>query len=1012
MIPVYLSFQAFGPYVKKQEIEFSNFENSGVFLIHGITGSGKTTILDAITYALYGKSSGGQRGDITAMRCQMAKEDIPTEVDFIFRVAGKTYRFTRTINIRTKRNGTKEYSVTQNAMYEDRNGIFIPFFENPKIKDVEQKACSIIGLNHEQFIQVIMLPQGKFEKLLVAKSEEKEEILVTLFNAQKWQEAAEWICSRAKDISRDISVKREGINVMLKTENAETTEDLIAQAEHLSLEIAATAAVISGISSELEQKKTNLQLQNDLFGLFEEMARTEKELKIIREQENTVAILSSKLEKGRKAISVEQKYSLAMSAHNQFKEASARLENEKQKNSAYALSCEKLQASLEELKKGEERIEMLRENKIKTENLADVYRQITSSRAEADAQGKTYEEMKSQEAAKQDMLAAKRIKLKQYAEKKEYIFNNYSVKLPELREKFEKLKVLDKKSTEIDETKLEIQKIEIYLKKLKGALEKNRTEVLLHKEKFDRAYSGYIRQTAFLLSENLEDGLPCPVCGSIHHPMKAEKSAEEADENLISEIRAQLDSLNGEAAELNNQIAVIDASKSSKAEKLQGLEEERHETLMSLGNFRKEDILSELKTAQDEAGKLNTITQEHKRLAEETDLLEKELSTISLRLTEQSRLKEESAAAYNSLCSRKIEGIEDEAALNKRLSSLKKEIMSYEQELSLLSEKKLIMDKDLSSSNAKLKLMDEDLQAKTAEYENKKAEYLETLMAYGFADTQEFKQCLASQDTLDEWDKKVQNYIIEKGSVEKNLERLSKLTQNKEKPDIEYLKKDVLLLESKLKGLEKQSALQNDKKSRFEKTIRRIEKEQQLLLELIRKYDSYNSFGVTLRGDKGISLRRYVLGVMLSSVTAEANRLLKNVHDGRYQLCRTLEGSGRARKAGLELEVFDGYSGEKRSVSGLSGGEKFLVSLALSLGLSAVVQAQSGGIKIDTMFIDEGFGSLDTSSIGDAMNILGSVKGSKRLVGIISHVQLLKETIESSITVQKDRNGSTLLINN
>ncbi|MGB4438146.1 MAG: AAA family ATPase, partial [Sedimentibacter sp.] len=156
MIPIKLSFQAFGPYVKKQEIEFDKFESSGVFLIHGITGSGKTTILDAITYALYGKSSGGQRGDITAMRCQMAKEEIPTEVEFIFKVSEKTYKFTRNIIIKTKRNGSKDYNVTQNAMFLNKDGIFVPFFENPKIKDVEQKSCEIIGLNHEQFIQVIM----------------------------------------------------------------------------------------------------------------------------------------------------------------------------------------------------------------------------------------------------------------------------------------------------------------------------------------------------------------------------------------------------------------------------------------------------------------------------------------------------------------------------------------------------------------------------------------------------------------------------------------------------------------------------------------------------------------------------------------------------------------------------------------------------------------------------------------------------------------------------------------
>ena len=173
MTPIKLIFQAFGPYVKKQELDFNRFADSGVFLIHGITGSGKTTILDAITYALYGKSSGGQRGDITAMRCQMADEDMPTEVEFIFKISEKTYKFTRSIRIRTKRNGSKDYNVTQNAMFLNRDNVFVPFFENPKIKDVEQKAWELIGLTHEQFIQVIMLPQGKFEKLLMAKSDEK-----------------------------------------------------------------------------------------------------------------------------------------------------------------------------------------------------------------------------------------------------------------------------------------------------------------------------------------------------------------------------------------------------------------------------------------------------------------------------------------------------------------------------------------------------------------------------------------------------------------------------------------------------------------------------------------------------------------------------------------------------------------------------------------------------------------------------------------------------------------------
>ena len=175
-----------------------------------------------------------------------------------------------------------------------------------------------------------------------------------------------------------------------------------------------------------------------------------------------------------------------------------------------------------------------------------------------------------------------------------------------------------------------------------------------------------------------------------------------------------------------------------------------------------------------------------------------------------------------------------------------------------------------------------------------------------------------------------------------------------------------------------------------------------------REAEKLSAFARGLRGSNGISLGRFVLGVMLSSVTAEANRLLEQVHGGRYRLYRTSEGTGRARRVGLELEVLDGFSGKRRSVASLSGGEKFLVALTLALGLSAVVQAQSGGVRMETLFIDEGFGSLDPASIQDALGVLAAVAGSRRLVGIISHVEALEESIPASIQVVKGREGSRL----
>ncbi len=1011
MIPIKLTFQAFGPYVNQQEVDFNKFADSGVFLIHGITGSGKTTILDAMSYALYGKSSSGQRGDITAMRCQLANENMATEVEFAFRISEKIYKFTRSITVRTKRNGSKDYSITQNAMFLNKENVFVPFFENPKIKDVEQKACELIGLNHEQFIQVIMLPQGKFEKLLMAKSDEKEEILVTLFNAEKWQEAAEWICEQAKGIARDITVKRENINILLKSEHAENIENLQEQTAELKLSVENILNEKQKRTGLLSSEKDKYQLQKDIYNLFEEKDRIEKELIKIKEQEEYISTVSIKLERGKKALNVSQKYSNVMNMYKLLQEANSKLEREEKNNLLCIADKEKIEQDLECLKKNEKPVENARENKIRAEALIEVYKEITTAKKEAENENIILEKLIKENISKQEHYKKSKDILQNYAEQKDFIFNNYSMKLPELRNKAEKFMTLDKKNAEFQKIKLEIDKINISLDTLNNSLEKNRQYSEAKKSEYDNAYNQYIEEAAFLISEDLKEGQECPVCGSISHPQKACRKDSLSDAAAVKSLGLELDKLKEEENKIVNLIARHDASKASGTEKLQNLLEEIDKFNTSLCDCTKEETISDLKKAENEAGKLNDIISAETKLSAEINKLDKELSELSMNITEQSRLKEEKAARFNSLLTRKIEGIESYSDLMNKINAFNSEIEKYTNELSVLTDKRNSSEKMLSSSAAKLKFLKEDVENKNAEYENGKIEYYELLKENNFQDTSEFKLYLAEQHQLDQWDKQIQNYVIEKGSVSKSLERLVSLTSDKVKPDIEEIKNSIEKSEKIIMEFEKQLALNTDRIERLEKITKKTEKEQKTLQELIRKYDMYSSFGTTLRGDRGISLRRYVLGVMLTAVAAEANSLLKNVHDGRYQLCRTLEGSGRTRKAGLELEVFDAYSGEKRGVAGLSGGEKFLVSLALSLGLSAVVQAQSGGIRIDTMFIDEGFGSLDSSSIRDALNILGSVKGSKRLVGIISHVQMLKETIESSISVEKDRNGSTLSVN-
>ncbi len=499
MIPIKLTFQAFGPYVKKQEVDFNKFSDSGVFLIHGITGSGKTTILDAMTYALYGKSSGGQRGDITAMRCQMAKEDIPTEVEFIFRISEKIYKFTRSIIIRTKRNGSKDYNVTQNAMFLNKEDIFVPFFENPKIKDMEQKACELIGLNHEQFIQVIMLPQGKFERLLMAKSDEKEEILVTLFNAEKWQEAAEWICEQAKSIARDITVKRENINILLKSEHAEKIEDLRNQSSELNMTIENAFKEKHEKTKLLTAEKDKYQLQKDIHNLFEEKDRAEKELIKIKEQEEYINVISTKLERGKKALNVSQKYSSVMNMYKQLQEANSKLEKEENNNLSCIAAEEKIDQSLKNLKKNEKHVDNIKENKIKSEALIEVYKEISAAKKEAENENNILEKLIEENKNKQNLYKLSKENLQNYSDQKDLIFNNYSMKLPELRNKAEKFITLDKKTAELKKINLEIDKINNSLEALNKNLEKNMHYSAAKKSEYDSAYNQYIEETAYLM---------------------------------------------------------------------------------------------------------------------------------------------------------------------------------------------------------------------------------------------------------------------------------------------------------------------------------------------------------------------------------------------------------------------------------------------------------------------------------------------------------------------------------
>jgi len=882
MRPISLKFRAFGPYKNEQIVDFAKFSNAGLFLICGETGSGKTVILDAMTYALYGKSSGGIRGEITNMRCQIAPPDLSTEVEFTFEIHGRRYKFTRSI-----KQGRKNLSVSQNALILNDSGVFEPLFENPKIKSIEDKATQLLGLNYEQFRQVIILPQGQFERLLIAKSSEKEEILVSLFGAEKWQKIADYISSKVNDEKRRLENERLDIDRTLGEKECQSFEELVSLLNLKTETLMLKEKEFKKVSKDLDKEKKAYEVKANIFEKYNNLENFKLKFKALEKQKTYITELKGRLEKASNADTLKPIFDNLETEAKLISNREKDLQNKTKK----LLEIEKhLSSATQRINKLNSLVSENEQNKKRLSKLSD----MTDFYTKID---------KSQSLSKEA--------------EKDYISC---------------FKAVEKETKAV-----------ALLANEKTAINAKENHVY---DEYTQMLSNYMANISGTLAKKLEVNKPCPVCGSITHPSPA-KTIESFVTNEMLDNK-------------NNEI---------------------------------EKIRKNLKDKTDELDKA-------------TDILNKQKDTLNNALVKKENLN----AEYQNLLKNIDTDIKNILELNKAISDLSSKISNFEKELKEENDNFIKLQKDYDILKSAISVLEDEFKKENKNYDDLKLSFEEKLSKLLFVNINDFKDSLLEKPEKLSIEKQIRDYEIEYQSVLKNISEISKELENKEKPDLSELKNKLSIIEQKNSDLKIEIALISKEitdlikiSSSLEKRIRKFEIDD-------KKCRENQIFARHLNGVNGVSLQRYVLGVMLSSVTIEANRLLENVHGGRYKLFRTLDTTGTTRKAGLELEVFDSLSGERRSVVSLSGGEKFLVALSLSIGLSAVVQAQSGGIRLDAMFIDEGFGSLDSSSIGDSLMILSHMKKTNGLVGIISHVATLKENIDAKIEVFKAKDGSSLKI--
>lgn len=914
MRPLKLTMSAFGPYAGRMELDFETLGSSGLYLITGDTGAGKTTIFDAISFALFGEASGGNR-EPGMLRSKYADPGTPTEVTLTFRYDGKEYTVIRNPEyLRPKGRGEGMTKQAAGAMLllPDANPVTKPREVNAAIRD-------ILGIDREQFAQVAMIAQGDFLKLLLADTKDRQKIFRNLFHTNLYVELQDRLSRQAnqvkyqwEDVSNGIQQYMEGILWGESSSHGEQAQ----LAKNGELPVAEVLELLQDLLEEDRQLEKRLE---------EEMKRNESET------ETVVA---------------------ALTKAEAYRKTKKSLEEAETEEGETVIQLQQRQEVLECLLAQKPRQEQLSQEIIAIDLSLPDYDRLTQLRASNQAAQKEKQKAERDGAAaleeKQSLLS----ELESWKKERKGLENIGAEKEKLLRQKQEqhrKREQLQKLISDMVKFRAQQEKWET-ARDLYLAADERSAKLL---QEFDAKSKAFLDEQAGIIAGRLEEGKPCPVCGSCHHPAPASMAEAATTEEEVKKARKAY-----EKAAKDTEKASAAAAKEKG--KVTGMEE----TLL-----KQMEILPE---ARDLEGAEAAARDAVQQLGDSIDDLE-----IQIRKKGKEQERKEQLDAFIPQGEKELSRLEERyAAAKVQMASADVSGQSLTEQITALQEK-LTFDSKSSAAEHRRTLERERSALQTAleTAEKNHASCKERLTSLR-ASVQQLKQQL-------------------EGSAEPDLQK-----QLEKKTELQT-RKNAILKEQKTvhNRLEANGANRKNIRSKLA-VLTELEEKQKWLRALS---DTANG---TIKGKEKIMLETYIQTTYFDRIVARANVRLMKMTGGQYDLKRRKTADTMRGQTGLELDVIDHYNGTERSVKTLSGGESFKASLALALGLSDEIQ-MSTGIRLDTLFVDEGFGSLDPESLNQAYNTLAGLTEGNRLVGIISHVAELKERIDKQIVVTKEKSGGS-----
>ncbi len=1037
MKPIELNMTAFGPYSGSETIDFTKIDGESLFLITGPTGAGKTTIFDAICYALYGESSGNIRSGESLKSDYSSGQEITT-VAFRFLLRGREYSISRTPKQEVRKSRGEGFTVKGGDAT-----LNLPNEESPIVgyKKVTEKIQELVGLNARQFRQIMMIPQGSFQEMINSNSGDREEILKTLFDTDIFSELQKSLKERGNFLAgqiRESLVKRDtllqGVDApsqselwsVIEKKNPALEEVLPLLEEEISRlgrDLKSGEAAYKKLDKKRKDaisKRERAIQDNERAERYETLKKRSGELE---EQSRFFKNLGEEILKFRSAMEVLPIEREFREVDRKLKEIMVRLETGEENLRVHREKHGELERDLnaaesEEAKNRDRELgEKITEMKRYSDKLAELRvkeGEEKSLRERSDASSEEISKLESDLKQQEEELSELRLALKEASKIKDEVVS-LEVTIKEHNDMAEKLTETMNSRKAIDLLQNEIEKLQGKTKELLA-----RNEDL--KEARTQAEDKKQKNILANLASSLEANAPCPLCGSREHPHPAPShGGKDEDSGKLEAIDRELAKNDEDILKFNGDLGKKEGTKAEREKGLKNLKEaiEKFAGERYWGDLSYEEMLSKIESNSKELSeKKASLEKSLKEMADKESRLEKLEQSLK---DGESNLKAQSQNYNETIGSLKSIGdlvqsirsaIPGEFLEVKEMDSL---IAKYEEELSESRNKLETLRKSFTASSEKraslLSERNNIMEQKAAlseELERKRENFKGQVLRKGFAGYEEYSKFKTEEETIEAKEKSLREYENERERTLAQLEVLENGEPIPEKIDLQEFDANIKKIEDEMTDLSEKNTSIKSSLMKNEEILSKVKETSRTMAKLEEEYATMGKLSKTAEGqnEKKLSFERYILTAFLDDIISAANIRLYKMSASRYKLKRSDSVEDRRTSSGLDLMVRDHYTGLDRSVNTLSGGESFKASLAMALGLSDVVQEYSGGVQLDTMFIDEGFGSLDPESLDQAMNCLSGIQKTGRLVGIISHVPELKERIRTQLEVISSNHGS------